>query len=106
MTVAQHFQPIVEITRIATHRGIIVGFGGAHWLAEEEEARRWHRSGTRFFMYAEEGGVVDVYLDERGLLTTVPTWRTSGDRPFYRQLWRLPRFNERETQLLDWLARA
>jgi hypothetical protein len=87
----QTISPLVEISRIAVIGDRITQFGGPAWLATEDECRRWFRNGTRFFMYDGRGRILEVYLDERGFLTTVPTWRTSGDTPGVRQLLQLPR---------------
>lgn len=87
----QTISPLVEISRVALVGDRIVAFGGPAWLATEQECRRWFRNGTRFFMYDARGRDLEVYLDERGFLTTVPTWRTSGDSPSMQQILQLPR---------------
>lgn len=38
------------------------------------------------FKSPRRGRILEVYLDERGFLTIMPTWRTSGDSLTVRQL--------------------
>lgn len=85
---------LIEVSRVAFLGGRISELGGPAWRASDGECRRWFRNGARFFMYSDQGTILDVYLDERGFLTMAPTWRTSGDRAFLMHLHRLPRMAE------------